>query len=154
MPRAATLTPAQRLLALLLANNDNEFTVTAANLLAGYDDGYWLRRLAGVVVDGDLSHLVGPSPDGYDLRWEELAELAHTAVDLLFPDEVARPGEHRKVLEMACSLARHDAKISLRNVLAHGPDPKVLRDALNALILMQEGYSRAAVTALHQGSNR
>lgn len=154
MPRAEDLTPAQRLHILLLADNDNEFTVTAINLLAGYDDGYWLRRLAGDVEEGDLRHLVERSADGYDLFWDRLAELVHTPVDHLFPDEVAGTGEHRIVLAIACSLARHDAKISLRNVLTHGPDPKVLRDALNGLILMQEGYSRASVTALHPGSTR
>ena len=148
MPKATQLTPAQQLLARLLANNDNEFTVIASNLLARYDDGYWLRRLAGAVENGDLRHLVQRCEDDYDLSWERLAELAEAPVERLFPDEVGRAGEHRTVLAVACSLARHDAKISLRRVLTHGPDPKILRDAINDLILMQEGYRPAAVTAL------
>jgi hypothetical protein len=129
----------------LLLDNDNEFTHAAVELLAAYDGGYWLRRLA---TGGDLAHLVEHDGDDTDLPWKALYELAEAPRPQLFPQGAPRlEKDHRTVLRCACSMAEHDLPVNMRDVLLFG-DPLVLRDALTAMIRKQEDNGRREAARL------
>jgi hypothetical protein len=125
---------AMQLEAQLRAGSINDPAAAAAvDLLAAYDDSYWLRRLADPHDLAGVRRLIeSAGRAGARVRWQELAQAADSPLENLFPTPVTRGEcERRVALRLACSLACPDYKISLHMI---EPSMGLLFEALAATL--------------------